>query len=218
MTKPSKIFTAAALLLALLINSFAASAAEPAVVDAFKSAPQTLIPLLQNSARLDMLDYFNSGLDTPTSNLINGKSRIVELSDRSMKIDLTPASTLQIMVLPAANKEYFATISTIATPAQDSKLTIYSSDWQQTLTDKLFRTPQLKDWLTPEGRKMLKEIEIQVPFTLVSYDYNPDTQSLILHNNTSSILSREDYEDLKPMMIETLEYRWNGKKFEAVKQ
>lgn len=207
----------AATLLAVVLSSQAVQAAEPAVVDAFASAPASVIPLLPHATRLDMLDYFNSGMTTPSNNLMNGKSRITQLTDRYINIDLTPASTLQLVVLPAANKEYTAVISTIATPSPDSRMTIYSSDWQQTLTDKLFRTPQLKDWLTPEGKKKADEIEMLLPFMLVSYTYDPTTQKLTLTNNSSSFLAREVYEDIKPYLVDSISYIWNGKKFETVK-
>lgn len=207
----------AATLLAVVLSSQAAQAAEPAVVDAFTSAPASVIPLLPHATRLDMLDYFNSGMTTSSNNLMNGKSRITQLTDRYINIDLTPASTLQLVVLPAANKEYTAVISTIATPSPDSRMTIYSSDWQQTLTDKLFRTPQLKDWLTPEGKKKADEIEMLLPFMLVSYTYDPTTQKLTLTNNSSSFLAREVYEDIKPYLVDSISYIWNGKKFETVK-
>lgn len=194
-----------------------ATAADPAVVEAFKSAPKTVIPLLNQSTRLDMLDYFNSDLETPSENLINGKSRITAITERTISIELTPASTLQIIALPAANKEYVALISTLATPAPDSKMTIYTDDWKQNVTDRLFRAPEISDWLTPEGRKKVDRVEMALPFMLVSYGFDPATQTLTLTNNSSSFLASEVYEDIEPLMLKELVYRWNGKKFEAAK-
>lgn len=194
-----------------------ASAADPAVVEAFKSAPKTVIPLLPQSKRLDMLDYYNSGLETPSVNLINGNSRITDMTERTISIDLTPASTLQIIALPAANKEYVALISTLATPAPDSKLTIYTDDWKQNVTDRLFRSPEISDWLTAEGRKNADRVEMSLPFMLVSYGFDPATQTLTLTNNSASFLASEVYEEIEPLMLKELVYRWNGKKFEAAK-
>lgn len=191
------------------------SAADPAVVEAFKSAPAQIIPLLTKSTRLDMIDYYNNNLETPSENLMNGKSRITEINDRSIMIELTSASTLQIISLPAANKEYIALISTIDTPAPDSKMTIYTDDWKQIVTDKLFRTPEVKDWLTPEGKKHADEVDMVIPFMLVSYNF--DGRNLTLHNNTQSFLAREVWDDIKPYMLDSISYTWNGKKFERNK-
>lgn len=194
-----------------------ASTAEPAVVEAFKTAPAELIPLLPASTRLDMLDYYNSGLDTESTNLMSGHSRITDITDRSMKINLTPASTLQIVSLPAVNREYFALISTIATPAPDSRMTIHSDDWQQTMTDRVFKAPELGEWLTEQGKKRASEIEALVPFMLVSYAYDPTAKTLTLTNNSGSFLAREVMDEIGQFLRESLVYQWNGKKFELKK-
>ena len=48
--------------------------------DFFIAAPaQETGVVLSKSARLDMLDYFNSNLATPTSNELGGRSRITAL-------------------------------------------------------------------------------------------------------------------------------------------
>ena len=56
-----------------------------------------------------------------------------------------------------------------------------------------------------------------MPFLLISYDYDPATRTLTMTNNTGTFLSEEVYEIVKPYLLENLRYRWNGKKFEAVK-
>lgn len=47
---------------------------------AFVEAPRSVLPLLDRNARLDMLDYFNGGLTTKTSNKLNGSSAVTAVS------------------------------------------------------------------------------------------------------------------------------------------
>ena len=71
----------------------------------------------------------------------------------------------------------------------------------------------LKDWLTPEGRKNIDEVESLVPFLLISYEYNPDNRTLTLTNNTAQFLSDDIYTIVSPFLLPAITYRWDGKKF-----
>lgn len=213
--KSVKLFFAA--VLAALVCMPSALNAQTAVVDAFKSAPAAVFPLIDSSTRLDMIDYYNSPSNVGATNALSGRSRITELTPESMRIAMTSSSQYQIVALPMGNETLTAVLTTVLTPAPDSKMTVYSSDWSKTVTDKVFTRPVLKDWLTADGRKNIDEVEMLVPFLLVGYDFDPATKSLTLTNNVASFLSDEVYEIVKPYFQSQLQYSWNGKKFVAVK-
>lgn len=184
---------------------------------AFTKAPRQVFPMLDKNARLDMVDYFNSGMTTPSTNALKGKSRITAIATLSMTISMTEASDYQLALLPAGSDTIIAVITTVATPAPDSKMALYSKDWTANVTAKLFNKPLLRDWLTSEGRKNSDDVESLVPFLLISYSYDPATTTLTLTNNTGSFLSEEIYETVRPYLLSSLSYRWDGKKFAPVK-
>ena len=45
--------------------------------EAFADAPASVFPSIDRMTRLDMLDYFHSGVETATANTLGGKSRII---------------------------------------------------------------------------------------------------------------------------------------------
>lgn len=184
---------------------------------AFKTAPAEVFPLIDKSARLDMIDYYGSTNNIGAENALSGRSRITEIVPGSMRIAMTSASRYQLVDLPVAADTLIAVISTILTPAPDSKMAIYGSDWTPMPTEKIFKVPELKDWMTSQGKKNKDEVEILVPFMLIGYDFNPETKTLTLINNMSSFLSKEVYEKVQSCFCDKLEYRWNGKKFMLVK-
>lgn len=192
------------------------NAAQP-VSEAFKTAPSSLLPLLAKNTRLDMLDYFNSGMDTPSKNELNGNSRIESMTDETILLTVSPASKAQLATLPYGNGSLVVFISTIETPAPDSKMNVYTFDWSQELTAKVFKEPELKDWLTDEGKKKDSDIEAMMPFMLVAYNYDPSTKILALTNNSASFISEDVYKIISPYLHKQLTYHWNGKKFEPVK-
>ncbi|MDE6265407.1 MAG: DUF3256 family protein, partial [Paramuribaculum sp.] len=107
-------------------------------------------------------------------------------------------------------------ITTVATPAPDSQMTLFSKDWSANLTSSLYSKPGMEDWLTEEGKANPEEVEGIVPFLLVSYTYNPDTKQLTLTNNTGKFVSPELFEMVEPSLKKTMVFGWNGKKFVPV--
>ncbi|MCM1483015.1 MAG: DUF3256 family protein [Muribaculaceae bacterium] len=182
--------------------------------DAFLDAPSKIIPLLNHNTRLDMLDYFNSGMATSSTNIMQGQSRIVSSDDASMKVKLTEASEIDIAIIPAAAGDTLvALISTVATPAPDSKLSVYSADWTRDVTPAVFTRPLLKDWLTADGRKNTGDVESLVPFLLISYVYEPASGTLTLTNNTEQFMSPDVYSIVEAYLLPKLVYKWDGRKF-----
>lgn len=184
---------------------------------AFTEAPAKIIPLLDRNTRLDMLDYFDAGIERASDNALKGKSQINSLSDNAISVKITDASTIDIIILPAGSDSLIAVINTVATPAPDSKLTVYSRNWESNLTPSTFAKPALKDWLSAEGRKNSNEVESLVPFLLIGYSYNPSTATLTLTNNTASFLSPDIYTMVEPFLLPELKYNWNGRKFNPAK-
>lgn len=181
---------------------------------AFAEAPQSVFPLLDHNTRLDMIDYFNSGMTTASKNNMDGKSRITALTPNKMEISMTDASSYELALLPTANGDsVIALITTVATPAPDSQMAIFSKDWSKNITNGIFTKPVLADWLTDEGKDDISEVEGIVPFMLVSYSYNPDSQQLEVTNNTAKFMSPELYELVAPSLKKSMVFRWNGKKF-----
>ncbi|MDE5822425.1 MAG: DUF3256 family protein [Paramuribaculum sp.] len=181
---------------------------------AFAEAPQSVFPLLDHNTRLDMIDYFNSGMTTASKNNMDGKSRITALTPNKVEISMTDASSYELALLPTANGDsVIALITTVATPAPDSQMAIFSKDWSKNITNGIFTKPVLADWLTDEGKDDISEVESIVPFMLVSYSYNPDNQQLEVINNTAKFMSPELYELVAPSLKKSMVFRWNGKKF-----
>ncbi len=181
---------------------------------AFAEAPKSVLPLLDNNTRLDMVDYFNSGMSTASTNNFGGKSRVTDLSDMRLRAEMTDASTYEFDLLPASSGDtLIAVISTVATPAPDSRLSVYSSDYSDNLTSAVCSRPTLDEWLTAQGKSDRSTVEAFVPFLLISYSYDPSTQLLTLTNNTRRFLTDDVYDMVSADLLTALTYRWDGKKF-----
>ena len=186
------------------------------VADAFANAPKSVFPLLDSNTRLDMIDYFRNGLATPSQNALEGKSQITELTPEYMNVKMTDSSTAQLILLKDGRQYVVALINTVAAPGLDSNMKFYlyeDETWSQLDSKYKFSKPGWKEWLTPEGKAHQDEVEMQVPFMLVSYKYDPASKNLVLTNNLSKFLDKELYESISSYLMPQLVYAWNVTKF-----
>lgn len=201
------------LLLAICATAVAAMA-QLTSAEAFASAPATVFPLLDPNTRLDMIDYFRSGMSTSSANALKGKSSITAMTDEDLVIRMTDSSTAHLIVLPVSSTSpVIGLISTVATPGLDSHINFYDAAWTAIDGSKYFIAPSLDVWLTKDGQANRDMVEMQVPFLLVSYDYSPATKQLTLTNNLDKFLDEDIYAIVSPYLRKSLTYTWNGKKF-----
>ncbi len=181
--------------------------------EAFSTAPNSVFPLLDSSTRMDMIDYFNSGMSNTSTNNLKGQSAVTALSDKSLSVKMTDSSTAQIVVLDGNSGQIVAVISTVASPGLDSSIAFFDADWKALPDGDFFAKPRLDDWLTDEGKANKADVEMQVPFMLASYNYDPATGKLLLVNNLNRFLDEDIYDIVSPYLRPTLSYTWTGKKF-----
>lgn len=199
-----------------VVTAFAQQKGDAAT--AFSSAPRAVFPLLDTNTRLDMIDYYKNGMSTPSQNALEGKSQITDIEPGYLSVRMTDSSTAQLVLLDDGKQGLVALISTVATPGLDSTMKFYLYDpsagkWGAPATKNYFAKPGWKEWMTPAGKSHQDEVEMQVPFMLVSYKYNPSTGELVLTNNLSKFLDKEVYDSISSYLLPQLVYTWDGGKF-----
>lgn len=185
-----------------------------AALDFFTQAPDSITVLLPKNTRLDMADYFRSGLATPSTNGYDGKSVISYADDSRVCVKISDRSTIEMAVLPGKDT-VIAVIETVATPVHDSGIRFYrSSGW------KLLASPTLTsaDFLTDEGRKSRISPADMPSFLFISAEYNPDENVFVFTNNTDSAYYGKD--DTRPAGLKYLQHsislRFDGKRLVKV--
>lgn len=196
-------------LIALLVSLSAG--AQLTASGAFTTAPADIFPLLDKNTRLDMVDYYNSGLATPSSNRLQGRSAITSLTPTSLTVKITDASSAQIAILPAGNDTIIAVVSTVATPGLDSTIKFYDKTWRQLTANKYFTAPGWNDWMA-QGHDS-SEVTAYTPFMLASFFIDTENGTLTATNNLSTFLDEDTYKAVAPALNPTITYKWNGKRF-----
>ncbi len=121
--------------------------------DVLKSMPDSIMPLLTENNKLDMIDFIDSNMKAEVTNLLQGKSCMQKLSEQYAKITLTPASEVELRLLDTQEPvdsipQIICLVQTYGTTVKESRVAFYSAKWQPLCTADYLVMPQ-----TPEGHE-----------------------------------------------------------------
>ncbi len=207
-----RIATAALLALAATITIHAQFNAGQAFIE----APREVFPLVNAMTRMDMIDYFESGSQTPSNNVMDGKSRITEMSPTMLKADLSSVSSYTLALLPAGSDTIIAVIQTLSVPFADSSIQFYDDQWDALAPKKQFTSPTLADWLLPTAKGHEKDIENVIDFIPAAYVLDSNGHLTLTHS-LKDMLVEDDYDIVKEYIRPSLSYQWKGGKMVMLK-
>ncbi len=169
---------------------------------------------LSTVSRLDMIDYYKSGMSNTSATELNGAAHILTMNDTLMNIEFSQGISMTLAVLPGKSPVLMV-IETLPLPEIDSRITFYDERWSP-FGDKLMKQPRLVDWLISDDKNKRQDVESTIPFLLSRADYDPMTQTLTLTSTLEQYYPAEKPKQLS-LLKPTLKYHWNGKKFNLIK-
>lgn len=174
-----------------------------------------VFPSLSSVARLDMVDYFNSGMSNPTKNELGSFSRITALSDTTMSVDYTTGVRLELTLLPG-KKPVLMLIETLPLPENDSRISFYNADWKP-LKKSPLKFPGLTEWLNTSDVAERESVEMALPFMLCTASFDTLSMNLVFTSTIDNYFAKEKPAILS-LLRERLVYHWDGRTFKPVKE
>ena len=183
-------------------------------VDAyFSKMPQAVLPLLDKTARLDLLDLYNSHLTPKVENVYGGQSTLLTKTDDYIHIRCTDVSTWQLKLLPMAHDTLIVCISTVQGLNPYSKLTYYKgSDWHQVKRD--FPQPAFNLFVKSAGEPLPARLQSSLdvlrnaPIQFTLSEHEPTLTCAL----SLVALSLEAQKDLAPL-LQSVQYKWASGKW-----
>lgn len=167
---------------------------------------------LEPSTRLDMADYYLSGLDRPSANRLGGTAVIDTVTDLTVRVQPAAMTQVDVCLLPGQDSVIMV-IETTRLPQADSRLAFYSTDWKP-LRKKPLDKLVLTDWLTEQGRTDIRQVQDWLPFMVARAQYNPETATLTVMNTLDQFYpAPEDRDRIRRWIKPQLVYHWTGKTF-----
>lgn len=181
--------------------------------DFFVSAPDEVLPLLPQNTRLDMLDYFSSGLATPSPNATRGRARIMLNEPAKLQAELSRDSNIQIALFPAEKDTVVAVIETVLTPVADSSVSFYDTSWNLLALTMPSLTPL--DFVPESLKKEAAEAELpDVVFGRI--DFSPETGYLTVNNTTAGYYAEQDRPGGLALMNTSIQYALRGNRLRKI--
>lgn len=125
--------------LALLLSASLPAAGQSTIREAFTAMPDSLLPYLSHSNRLDLLDYYDAKMKAEVTNDLGGKTELLALTPDSLSLSLngqhrldmvlvrTDAAIDSAMQVIAVGHTYF-----LSSGEYERTCSIYSLRWRHT--------------------------------------------------------------------------------------
>ncbi len=178
----------------------------------FAMAPDDVLPLLPVNTRLDMLDYYNSGVSRPSRDAAGGRAIVTGSSSRRVTFETGDTCSYELAVFTAGSDTIVALVETIRYPMQDSRIAWYDSRWRPIAPPAA--EPNLDDWLTRDGRKHRQEVEEAVPFMTSVAEAGPESGTLTLRRTIDAYFVPSERPDALRWLRPSIVFRFKGGRFE----
>jgi hypothetical protein len=190
------------------------------IAELFAMEPGNIFPLLTRTARLDMVDYYNSGQMVAVPNNLAGESRLLELDSAYLKVQTSDSRVVEMLVRKAGKDTVITVIETVMTPVPDSRLTQWNAHWQQFTSDKLFKKPAIDDFMVKKMPQELRaELQAVMAFPLVQLAFTGENHSAIeATHGLDRFLTREEYKRFAGYFKPSISFGFNGLKIKPVKK
>ncbi len=173
--------------------SFSPVGAQVKMRDVIKQMPDTLVPYLNQNARLDFIDFMDSGMKAKVNNDLGGSSLLTELTDDFASFLLSSASQMQLRLLNVDETiddahQIICMVRTFGKGTCESTIGFYSVKW----------------------RPLPIENRITLPSYMHHIELREDPELTIVRETFMDIPANEEQKEMSKSL--TL-FKWNGKTF-----
>ena len=191
----------------------------------FITMPDTLLPLLTERNRHDMIDFYGNHMEAKVRNRMNDYARLDTLTDDYLHLTLSKVGEAEMKLLQTEDSmTIVCLIRTVVAPARDSQVEFYDTQWTRLhwlqfpvpVTDAFFSAPSSE--ASVEGgvtaiADSLSFVQRSIDdLRLVEVTASPDAPIFTLHLTTDQL--DKDEKRLARRFVRPLRYRWTGTDFE----
>ena len=180
----------------------------------FLNMPDSIMPTLTRSDRMDFLDFKDIGMKARATNKLGGESVMTELSERMLSVTTSGSGKVDMVLLPRKNgSNLICIIKTVTARYDDSRLEFYNENWTPVDAKKLIKLPRFDDYLTREAlrqdsRSYFKKLSILRLQSITA------VENALEFRYTSLDYIGEDADRYRSWIkSDPIIYTWTGKRF-----
>ncbi|NCB85212.1 MAG: DUF3256 family protein [Bacteroidia bacterium] len=174
------------------------------IIKYFTDMPAYLLPSLESSHKLELIEnYQKTGKDT-LENLFGGKVTLLDLDTVAdyISIRTTSVSRFEMMLFQREDKSSFiAVINTVCAPVCSSYIHFYDTEWKEIRME--FSKFDNRQWLkstdeTIDGVKL----QDMIKGIFLEFNFNPHEKSVEVRNNSVQMLGKTEQGQIRPFFME----------------
>lgn len=180
----------------------------------FIGMPDSIIPTLTKSERMDFLDYMDSGMKARVQNKLGGESEMISFTDNSLAVRTSRSGRLDMALFRKKDGgNLICIIKTVTARYDDSRLSFYDEDWTPVDAESLIDYPQFEDYLTKAALKS-DSLDMFRKQSLLRLQSVTVVDNALEFRYTSLDYIGEDVDRYKTWLkADPIVYVWNGKRF-----
>lgn len=179
----------------------------------FFTDPAAAVRFVDTNTRLDMADYFRSGMAYSSASQLDEPVRII--SADSLKVTYRNASLTEatLSVMATGKDTVLVMTQTYRLPLPESRVLMFGKDWKP-VRHSSFRDHELNDWLTAQGRAERGEVEAWLPFITATASFDPAARRITWTNTMDQYFAgKEEADRLKRWIKPEISFTFDGKRF-----
>jgi len=197
----------------ILVTAMTATSAAD-LRELFLGMPDSIMPTLTKSERMDFMDYIDSGMKAKVRNKLGGESVMTLFEDNMLTVQTSGSGRLD-MVLYDKGKDnsLICIVRTVNTRYEDSRLQFFTQDWKPVPAYELIDMPKFDDYLTKEALRDDSVAFFKKKSMLRLQSVTPVGSTLEFRYTSLEDLGGDADKYRSWFKTEPVRYIWNGKRF-----
>ena len=199
----------------ILLLAFAYTMASAADLRAlFIDMPDSIMPTLTTSERLDFLDFIDYGMKAVAKNKLGGESEMTMLQENMLTVKTSQSGQFDMALFRKKDgKNLICIVRTVTARYPDSRIAFYTEEWKPVPLKGLIELPQFDDYLTKEALKA-DSLDYFRKLSMLRLQSVTPVDGGLEFRYTSLDYIGEDADRYKTWIkTEPILYIWTGKKF-----
>lgn len=208
-------------LLLLMLLTFATNMSAKSLNELWVSMPDSLMPMVNKSQRIEFLDLKNLGVKAEVDNLLGESCQLDSVTSDYLKLTTSPSSLYEMRLLPQTSGDsLLCNVRTFSAPEKESELKFYDQEWKELEGTSLLPS-NLSDvslyMQAKPGTMSLEryhELQAMIEPQMFHLTWSEDGNELVSQLSLP-LLGKEEKAQMLALLMQR-KFKWDGEKFKEI--
>lgn len=208
-------------LLLLMLLTFATNMSAKSLNELWVSMPDSLMPMVNKSQRIEFLDLKNLGVKAEVDNLLGESCQLDSVTSDYLKLTTSPSSLYEMRLLPQTSGDsLLCIVRTFSAPEKESELKFYDQEWKELEGTSLLPS-NLSDvslyMQAKPGTMSLEryhELQAMIEPQMFHLTWSEDGNELVSQLSLP-LLGKEEKAQMLALLMQR-KFKWDGEKFKEI--